>query len=114
MNLRKRILNFEHWISSGFKIKEPKVFQRELLKLFYGNKEAYSYYRNWLSTLLLSDNEQNELKEFNKILDIKKGTEYYDSLIKHYLENNSSEIFSQKKINTFEISIKNSNNLNPI
>ena len=109
VNLRKRVFNYEHWISSGFKIKEPKIFQRELLKLFYGNKEAYSYYRHWLYTLILSDNEQNELKEFNKILDIKKGTENYDSLIKHYLENNSSEIFFQKGINTFEISIKNSN-----
>ena len=113
MKLRNRILNFEHWISSDFKLDEPIIYQRELLKLFSQNKEAYLYYRNWLFTLLLNRDEQDALTEFKNILDFKVGTLKHDQLLKHFLENNSSEIFSQKRLNTFEIALQAPNsNLN--
>lgn len=106
MNLRNRILNFENWISSDFKLDEPVIYQRELMKLFSENKEAFFYYRNWLFTLLLNSDEQDALSEFKNILDFKVGTSKHDQLLKHFLENNSSEIFSQKRINTFEIALQ--------
>ncbi|MCH7410679.1 hypothetical protein MM239_14825 [Belliella sp. DSM 111904] len=106
MNLRNRILNFEHWISSDFKLPEPVIYQRELLKLFSENKDAFFYYRNWLFTLLLNRDEQDALAEFKNILDFKVGTPKHDLLLKHFLENNSSEIFSQKRLNAFEIALQ--------
>jgi len=106
MNLRNRIVNFENWISSDFKLDEPVIYQRELMKLFSENKEAFYYYRNWLFTLLLNSDEQDSLREFKNILDFKVGTSKHDQLLKHFLENNSSEIFSQKRINTFEIAVQ--------
>lgn len=113
MNLRNRILNFEHWISSDFKLDEPKIFQRELLKLFSENKDAFFYYRNWLFSLLLNKDEQDALTEFKNVLDFKVGTSIHEQLLKHYLENNSSEIFSKKRLNTFEIALQAPNtNLN--
>lgn len=113
MNLRERILNFEHWISSGFKLEAPNIFQKELLKLFSENTEACSFYRNWLYTLLLDSREQNELKEFCYLLNLKDGTLQHSLLLQHYLENGFSEVFSNKRINTFEIAIQNPNsNLN--
>lgn len=113
MNLRNRILNFEHWISSDFKLDEPIIYQQELLKLFSENKDAFFYYRNWLFTLLLNRDEQDALNEFKDILDFKVGTLEHDQLLKHFLENNFSEIFSQKRLNTFEIAIEVPNsNLN--
>lgn len=113
MNLRNRILNFEHWISSDFKLDEPIIYQRELLKLFSENKDAYIYYRNWLFTLLINIDEQDALTKFKNILDDKIGTVKHDQLLKHFLENNSSEIFSQKRLNTFETALQSPNsNLN--
>jgi len=113
MNLRNRILHFEHWISSDFKLDEPKIFQRELLKLFSENKDAFLYYRNWLFTLLLNRDEQDALTEFKNILDFKVGTSKHEQLLKDFLENNSFEIFSQKRLNTFEIALQAPNsNLN--
>ncbi|MGO1520220.1 MAG: hypothetical protein ACTHZ7_14525 [Sphingobacterium sp.] len=113
MNLRNRILNFEHWISSDFKLDEPVIYQRELLKLFSENKDAFFYYRNWLFTLLLNRDEQDALTEFKNILVFKVGTSKHDQLLKHFLENNSSEIFSQKRLNAFEIALQAPNaNLN--
>ncbi|TXD56126.1 hypothetical protein ES044_17340 [Polaribacter sp. IC066] len=106
MNLRNRILNFEHWLSSDFKLAEPVIYQRELLKLFSENKDAFSYYRNWLFTLLFNKDEQEALTEFKNILDFKVGTSKHDQLLKHFLENNSSEIFSQKRLNAFEIALQ--------
>ncbi|MGO3654557.1 MAG: hypothetical protein ACTJFN_09350 [Sphingobacterium sp.] len=88
MNLRNRILNFEHWISSDFKLDEPVIYQRELLKLFSENKDAFFYYRNWLFTLLLNRDEQDALTEFKNILVFKVGTSKHDQLLKHFLENN--------------------------
>lgn len=106
MNLRNRILNFEHWISSEFKLNRPKIFQRELLKLFQENKDAYSYYRNWLFSLLLNSEEHDALKEFKHILDFKQGTPNHELLLKHYQDNNSSDMFSQKRLNIFEIALQ--------
>ncbi|MDN4165736.1 hypothetical protein QWY31_09495 [Cytophagales bacterium LB-30] len=77
------------------------------------NKEAFFYYRNWLFTLLLNSEEQDILSEFKNILDLKVGTSKHDQLLKHFLGNNSSEIFSQKRINIFEIVLQTPNsNLN--
>ncbi|RBA28163.1 hypothetical protein [Flavobacterium tibetense] len=113
MRLRDRILNFEHWISSDFKLEKPKIFQRELLKLFSEDKNAFFYYRNWLYTLLLNKEEQKSLEEFKKILDLRIGTSKHNNLIKHYSGNEHSEIFSQKRLNTFEIALEMTNsNLN--
>lgn len=113
MNLRNRILNFEHWISSDFKLDEPVIYQRELLKLFSENKDAFHFYRNWLFTILLDKDERDSLAEFKNILDFKVGTSKHNQLLKNFLENNSSEIFSQKRINTFEIALQAPNsNLN--
>ena len=109
MNLRNRILNFEHWVSSDFKLDEPVVYQRELLKLFSEDKNAFFYYRNWLFTLLLNEDEQRALTEFKNILDFKVGSSKHDQLLKHFLENNSSEIFSQKRLNAFEIALQSPN-----
>jgi hypothetical protein len=106
MNLRNRILNFEHWLSSDFKLDEPVIYQRELLKLFSENKDAFFYYRNWLFTLLLNKDEQQALSEFKDILDFKFGTSKHDQLLKHFLKNNSSEIFSRKRLNAFEIALQ--------
>ncbi|MBC7914214.1 MAG: hypothetical protein H7Y07_08830 [Pyrinomonadaceae bacterium] len=111
MKLREKILNFEHWIASDFKLDEPKIFQRELLTLFYENQEAFSYYRNWLYTLLLHKGEQAILKQFYEILDLKIETENHKLLSNHYLENNAAEIFSQKRQNTFEIAIQSPNSV---
>lgn len=113
MNLRDRILSFEHWVSSDFELDEPVVYQRELLKLFSENKDAFSYYRNWLFTFLLNREERDALIEFKSILDFKVGTSKHDQLLKHFLEDNSSRIFSQKRINAFAIALQSPNsNLN--
>lgn len=106
MNLRNRILNFENWISSDFKLDEPKIFQRELLKLFEENKDAFFFYRNWLFALLLNKDEQDGLNEFKNILDFKIGTSKHENLLSDFLDNNSSKIFSQKRLNTFEIALE--------
>ncbi|WP_158963703.1 hypothetical protein [Myroides fluvii] len=103
MKLRNRILNYEHWISSNFEIDEPKIYQRELHKLFSVNIDAYTYYRNWLYTLLLNQDEKETFIEFKNILDEKGGTIEHNQLVKFFIENNSSEIFSQKRLNVFEI-----------
>ena len=113
MNLRNRILNFEHWISSYFKLEKPEIFQRELLKIFLENKEAYSYYRNWLYRILLTEENQKELNEFCEILNAKAGTDGHRFLLDNYLKSDFCDIFSQKKLNVFEIAIQNqSANLN--
>lgn len=106
MTLRNRILNFENWVSSNFKLDAPKEYQKELLKLFHENKDAFLFYRNWLFTLLLSSDEREQLNEFRSIFEFKAGTCNHTYLINHFLENNSSEIFSRKRLNTFEISLQ--------
>lgn len=109
MNLRNRILNYEHWISSDFKLDEPKILQRELYKLFSENKDAYSYYRNWLFTLLLNKEERATLSQFYSILNLKNATTKHEQLIKYFSDNNSSEIFRQKRLNVFQIALESPN-----
>lgn len=110
MSLKQRITNFENWISSNFQNEEPKYFQKELLKLFNENKDAFFYYRNWLYKHLLRDEENKSLNEFYSFLDEKSSLSKHITLTKHYLDNNSSEIFSQKRLNAFEFVTQNSAN----
>lgn len=106
MNLKNRVINFEHWISSDFKLEAPKIFQKELLQLFSENKEAFHYYRNWLFTFVLTRQEKDEFNEFINILDVRAETSLHQQLLKVFLDDDSSKIFSQKRLNTFEIALQ--------
>lgn len=104
VSLREKILNFEHWISSGFKTKKPNNFQYELLKLFKENKDAYTYYRNHLFRLLLKiEGKEKELDWFINFLDFKKETFAHEQLKKYYLDNKFSAIYTKKLLNVNDI-----------
>ena len=109
MNLKQRIQNFENWISSGCKDDFPNLYQNELGKLFRENKEAYTFYRNWLYKYLLSEYETRECNELHSFFDRNEDLDIHSQIVNHFSNNSSSEIFSIKRINSYETSKLNPN-----
>lgn len=105
MGLKDRVIAFENWVSSDFQISNPQIFQRELLKLFSENKEAYSYYRSWLYSYLLPEKESNELNEVIDFLESNYGSEGQEIIVQHYSDAEYVRIFSNKRINAFETAL---------
>lgn len=101
--LRKRITNYEHWISSGCIGTLPQNTQRELFEIFNESPDVYTFYRNYLWSLLIeSDGESDELLEFLEFLNHSKANNKYEEIV-NFFETKTLNSFEKKRINIFEI-----------
>jgi hypothetical protein len=83
--LRNRIVNYEHWISSGCKGNPPQNVQRELFEIFKESPNAYTFYRNYLWGLLIeSVGESDDLSEFLEFLYQSKSDNRFNEIVSFF------------------------------
>lgn len=101
--LRNRITNYEHWISSGCKGNLPQNVQKELFELFKESPYAYTFYRNYLWCLLIgAEGEGDELSEFLDFLYLSKDDNSFNDIV-DFFETETLSSFEKKRMNVFEI-----------
>ncbi|MCU4173923.1 hypothetical protein [Carboxylicivirga sp. N1Y90] len=101
--LRNRIANYEHWISSGCKGNPPQNVQKELFELFKESPNTYTIYRNYLWSLLIGlDGESDELSEFLEFLNHSKSDVKFNEIVS-FFETETMSSFDNKRMNVFEI-----------
>ncbi|MDR6239964.1 hypothetical protein [Aureibacter tunicatorum] len=105
--LSQKIMNFEHWISSGLKSKCPDNIPLELLMLFKESGDAYAFYRNYLFRVhFISNNDINLINEFFDFINSCDVFSDFKKLIEFYSINKQVDLFNDKRENVFEIAME--------
>tara|TARA_R110002051_G_scaffold322023_1_gene411375 strand:+ start:609 stop:1724 length:1116 start_codon:yes stop_codon:yes gene_type:complete len=102
--IKQKIINFEHWLSSGMKSDMPNNIPEELLKLIKESGDAYAFYRNNLYDEFCTDKTDIDLiSEFNNFMEESVLLDEHKEIVEYYSDEKITDIFNSKRLNIFEI-----------
>lgn len=102
--IKQKIINFEHWLSSSMKSDMPDNIPRELLKLIKESGDAYAFYRNNLYNEYCVDKTDINLNsEFTSFMEESVLMDEHKEIVKYYSNEKIIDVFNSKRLNIFEI-----------
>jgi hypothetical protein len=107
--LKEKVINFEHWLSSGKVQKLPNNIPHEMLKLLDESEDAYMYYRNYLFVKYFIIPEDVEVfEEFKNLIDTIPDKSGIKLIFDSFSKDKFTEIYKSKRLNVHEIALSSS------